>query len=85
MCHLVHFHLDYALFMSSGRVIPTAQFCSLFQYFCNGRSLEEKKQKNDFGRKKKTKFIWIGVYKSRAFGREWIKRFQHVKVKADSM
>lgn len=33
MCHLVCFHLDYALFTSSSRVTPTAQFCSYFKVF----------------------------------------------------
>lgn len=67
MCHLVHFHPDCALFTSSGRATPTAQFCSLFQYFCNsGSQKQKKKQNNDLGRKKKTDNMIRGIQK--AFG-----------------
>lgn len=67
MCHLVFFHPDCALFASSGGATPTAQFCSLFQYFCNSGSLKQKKQQNnDFGRKKKTDNMVRGTQK--AFG-----------------
>lgn len=66
MCHLVHFHLDCALFTSCSRPTPTLSSVHYFSIFFNDGSLEEKKQDNDFGRGKKTDNMVRGV--QRAFG-----------------